>query len=145
MDQNSELHDIIKGIKRQFMAYRNGIIADSLRSAGYPYSIIFGLNVPQLAHISRTLTATPELAAALWADTEVRESRLLACYLFPHDMAQPDAEAFIESLRTPEEGDMLAFRLLKHLPYASSLVEKYATSDNAMQRHLADILAKHLS
>jgi hypothetical protein len=35
--------------------------------------------------------------------------------------------------------------LLKHLPYASSLVEKYATSDNAMQRHLADILAKHLS
>ena len=88
-------------IKKLFMAYRNGIVADTLRSAGMNcYSVIFGLNLPQLSAIARQITETHDrdafvsLADALWADKAVRESRLLALHLYgssqemPRDMAE---------------------------------------------------------
>jgi hypothetical protein len=76
--------ETIKEIKHYFMTYRNGIVADTLRSAGMTcYRIIFGLNVPQLAEVSRRYQQSIELAQALWADKGVRESRLLAAYIFP--------------------------------------------------------------
>ncbi len=146
MEENKEaVKAAITGIKRQFMAYRNGIIADSMRKAGYPYSVIFGLNVPQIAHIARTLTDGESLAPELWRDKGVRESRIMACYLFPHDITKEEAQKLINDLQTPEEGDMLAFRLLKHLPYAPELVDENKDSANAMCRHLAEILSKHIS
>ena len=39
---------MLKEIKHQFMAFRNGIVADALRKAGYDYKVIFGLQLPQL-------------------------------------------------------------------------------------------------
>ena len=73
----------MKDIKKEFFAFRNGITADILRKAGMPYKIIFGLQVPQIAQIARGHKPDMELADRLWNDTEVRESRLLATYLFP--------------------------------------------------------------
>ena len=77
----------IKDIKHQFLAYRNGIIADTLRKAGYPHPIIFGLQIPQLGEIAQMVlsdhnTDRNALAHQLWADKTVRESPLLACWLF---------------------------------------------------------------
>lgn len=74
-------------IKKLFFTYRNGAVADTLRRYGIPHKVIFGLQIPQLAAIARELqfgTPADREAAAdkLWADREVRESRLLACYLF---------------------------------------------------------------
>ena len=43
----------IKEIKHSFLAFRNGIVSDTLRKAGMPYGIIFGLQLPQLAEIAR--------------------------------------------------------------------------------------------
>ena len=70
-------------IKKRFFALRNGVVADTLRKAGMPYKMIFGLQVPQLAEIARSLKPETALADELWKDRDVRESRLLACYLFP--------------------------------------------------------------
>ena len=80
---NNHINDSIKQIKHNFMAYRNGIVSDTLRKAGMPYNIIFGLQLPQIAAIAREYGASDELADSLWKDSGVRESRLLACYL--HD------------------------------------------------------------
>ncbi len=142
---DTELNETLRGIKQQFFAYRNGILAEQLRGAGSPCQIIFGLNVPQIAAIARQLTPSAELAEALWADRNVRESRLLACYLFPHDSTDAArAEQLMLEVQTPEEGDMLCFRLLKHLSGARQLADKYAGSDNALTAYTARSLTRHL-
>ena len=83
---------MIKEVKKEFFAFRNGIVADALRKAGMPYKVIFGLQVPQLAQIARGLEPSMEIADKLWADKEVRESRLLAAYLFPlHQICEEKA------------------------------------------------------
>lgn len=120
-----ELQDALKCIKRQFMAYRNGIVADTLRGAGMDcYNIIFGLNVPQLAHIAGTIGPSLEIAEALWADVKVRESRLLATYLFPKEKVDKAlAVRLMDEAQTQEEADMLAFRLLRYLSFLPELKE----------------------
>lgn len=132
------MQDTIREIKKQFMAYRNGIVADTLRSAGMDcYRVIFGLNVPQLAHIAGTQTPSMALAMALWADTGVRESRLLATYLFPPDQVDMQlALRLMDEVQTQEEADMLAFRLLRHLPDLPGL-------KSAATGHAATALARY--
>lgn len=105
------------------MAYRNGIVADTLRAAGMDcYNIIFGLNVPQLAHVAGTQLKIMELAETLWEDRKVRESRLLAAYLFPPDEIDEEyAMKLLNDVQTQEEADMLAFRLLRLLPFLTTL------------------------
>ncbi|MDE6370251.1 MAG: hypothetical protein K2K92_02035, partial [Duncaniella sp.] len=73
----------IQTIKRRFFAMRNGVIADTLRKAGLPYRIIFGLNLPQIAEIAEETGADEALARQLWADTGTRESMMLAPMIFP--------------------------------------------------------------
>ena len=139
---------MIQKIKKEFFAYRNGIVADTLRKAGMPYKVIFGLQVPQLAEIARQIKSDNESAEAqanlayqLWADSTVRESRLLATYLFPVEQTDMElAEGLCAECQTQEEADMLAFRLLKRLPFATELLEKlppegYAA--RALKNHLA--------
>ncbi|MCM1319405.1 MAG: hypothetical protein NC217_03400 [Muribaculaceae bacterium] len=114
---------MMKSIKVQFMAYRNGIVADALRSAGMNcYNVIFGLNVPQLAQIAGTVGQDKAIALELWADKKVRESRLLATYIFPpEEVSEQEALALMTDTQTQEEANMLAFRLLRRLPYLDSL------------------------
>ena len=115
----------LQSIKKDFFVFRNGIVADTLRKAGMPHKVIFGLQIPQIAAIAKDLTPSSELAEALWNDSEVRESRILATYLFPVDeMSLEKATWLLGSVRTPEESDMLAFRLLKRLPFASEILKE---------------------
>lgn len=134
----------IQEIKKEFFSLRNGLLADTLRKAGMPYSVIFGLNVPQLGEIARRVPEDPAardaLARELWADTKVRESRLLACWLFdPQTLGIEEAKEMMASVQTREEADILAFRLLRRLPEASALAadapDTYARE--ALLRNLA--------
>lgn len=131
---------MLQDIKRSFFTYRNGIIADTLRKAGMPYKVIFGLQIPQIAAIARDITPSMEIADELWADSEVRESRLLATYLFPiESVTEEKALSLLRSTRTPEESDMLSFRLLKRLPFAADLVsdkEALAFAISSLRNHL---------
>lgn len=122
-------------IKKLFFTYRNSAVADTLRRYGIPHKVIFGLQVPQLAAIASELqfddaASHMETARKLWADREVRESRLLACYLFDHEtMTEEEALQLSRDTRTQEEADILAFRLLKRLPYAESLLAALESID----------------
>jgi len=135
----------MKEIKHLFFTYRNGMLADTLRSYGMPYKTIFGLEIPRIAEIARGLAPSAELADALWADREVRESRLLAAYLFPVEtMTEEKAVALAADVRTQEEADMLAFRLFKRLPFAARLLDRLEADPatrraaRALSPHLAD-------
>ncbi len=141
------MQNSFQSIKQQFFIYRNGLIADQLRAAGINcYKIIFGLNVPQIAQIARQFTPSMALADALWQDCGIRESRLLATYLFPHSEISLDkAKALVENLQTTEEADMLCFRLLKHLSFAKEIIDLYSASDNKLHVYCTKSLLKHIS
>ena len=133
----------IKDIKQKFFVFRNGILADALRRQ-YPYSVIFGLQIPQIAEIARSLTPSAELARALWADENVRESRILATYLFPpYETEMSTALALASEVKTVEEADMLSFRLLKRLPYAPQLREAMESCDE-ISEYMKKALDNHL-
>lgn len=137
----------LREIKKQFFAYRNGIVADTLRRAGHPCGVIFGLNVPQLAGIARAVGKDAALARALWADTNVRESRLLAPYLLPEADYPADADQGVRlalEARTREEADMLAFRLLKHLPFAPEIAAALEASGEPLAAYSAATLRRHI-
>ena len=136
---------MLQQIKREFFAYRNGIVADALRKAGMPYKMIFGLQIPQIATIARQQEPSMALADSLWNDSDVRESRLLATYLFPPDeITEEKAMTLISEVRTPEESDMLSFRLLKRLPFAANLLSRIE-SDPSLPAYIAPSLRNHLS
>lgn len=118
----------MQNIKKLFYTYRNGVVAETLRRYGIPHKVIFGLQLPQLAAISRELTfdtdeEREDMADRLWADREVRESRLLATYLYDAERTTIEKAIYLAcDTRTQEEADMLAFRLLKRMPDPESLL-----------------------
>lgn len=134
----------IQNIKKEFFALRNGIIADTLRKAGMHYKVIFGLQLPQIADIARRLSPDLELARTLWEDRGVRESRILACYLFPLESVNIDeAMKLAADVQTPEEGDMLAFRIFKRLAFAEELLDKMKKNPNIPEAAV-NSLARHI-
>ena len=44
--------EILRNTRKQFFAYRNGIIADSLRKNGDPHSMIMGCQMTDVAQIA---------------------------------------------------------------------------------------------
>ena len=137
--------ETIKGIKHSFMAFRNGIVSDTLRQAGMPYKIIFGLQLPQISEISRRCSPDLSLASELWEDRGIRESRLLACYLFPVDeISREKALDLASSVQTVEEADILCFRLLRRLPFAAEIAAKLLESDGPLPVYCGKALKRNL-
>lgn len=108
--------------RQRMFAFRNGIVADTLRQAGLPHEIILGLNLPQITEIAKDIRGESEadaheLGLRLWADTKCREARLLALRLFdPGLLDTPALLAMTESLRSREEADIMRLWLMRRLP-----------------------------
>lgn len=117
--------------KQQFFALRNGLLADTLRKqCALPYKLIFGLNIIQLREIAAQAGKDADLAKKLWADTDCRESRLLA----PMVMSEPDLQ-WLAEVRTPEEADILCHALLRHHPDAETAAAYAAKSEKPLIRY----------
>lgn len=135
---------LLSQIKQLFFSFRNGIVADALRKAGMPYKVIFGLQIPQIAQIASTLQPSVELADQLWSDKDVRESRILAAYLFPlEDVTLEKALSIASDLQTREEADMISFRLFKRLPFAAELLSEMEKNP-ATPKFVINSLSNHL-
>lgn len=132
-------------VKRRFFAMRNGVIADVLRRAGSPFRIIFGLNLPQIVDIARQTGKDGQLGRELWANSTTRESKLLAPMLMdPADFLENEARLWLNDIMCVEVADVLCHRLLRHVPYALSLADDLAVSDNAMLRYVGARLMMNL-
>lgn len=117
--------------KQQFFALRNGLLADTLRKqCALPYKLIFGLNVIQLREIAAQAGKDAGLAKQLWADSDCRESRLLAPMVKP----EPDLQ-WLAEVRTPEEADILCHASLRCHPDAETAAAEAVRSDNPMIRY----------
>lgn len=134
MEQFNEL----QLVKRRFFAMRNGVIADTLRKAGSPYKIIFGLNLPQISDIAMETGKNETLARRLWANDSTRESMLMAPMIMPTEaMSMPESERWVEESPAVETTDILCHRLLRNLPYAYDLAKRLMADEMCDMKHYA--------
>ena len=144
------IDDKVAAIRKEFFAFRNGMIADTLRKGGLEQKYIFGLQLPQIKDISVRYRPDNEndcaaLAKLLWSDKECREARLLACHLMPpEEMTKEEALEWAEGILTREEADILAFRLLRHLPFKSELANYLEGSESELKKYTATAIRRFI-
>ena len=143
--KDMEFKEQIRQIKSDFFSLRNGEIADTLRKAGNPYKIIFGLQMPQLEQIAAKSGKSVELAEWMWANDSTRESKMFATMVYPieeFDLAK--AEEWALEAETFELIDTLCFRLVRYINGSEELVHKYMESTEEKMRYFAYRLAMNL-
>lgn len=149
MSETTKEH-VSQRIRKEFYALRNGLIADTLRKGGLEQKYIFGLQLPQIKGIAerfrpQTDDEAAELARSLWSDRECREARLLACHLMPPALTgKEEAARWAEEAATREEADILAFRLLRYLPFASEIAATLDASDDTLKKYTASAIRRFL-
>ena len=129
---------MIQEFKKEFFAFRNGVVADKLRAAGDPHQVIMGCQLADVIAIVGHYDKNAQLAQALWDNVEHRECRLAAPMLYPvEEFGINTAVEWCQSVESVEIADVLCHRLLRHLPYAKDLWEKLRSNDNPMVRYTA--------
>ncbi len=135
----------IQQIKRQMYALRNGVIADTLRKAGFGYKYVFGLNLPQISEIATGTGISEEISLRLRDDRLCRESRLLAPMIYPVEkLTVASALEWIDDSDTTEIIDILCHKLLKKMPEAWEVVTAASESERDLTRYGALRLAFNL-
>lgn len=135
--------ETLKAMRKEFFAYRNGIVADKLRKAGDPHTIIMGcllVDIQGIAQRQRESITQPDklaqLAQELWDDTLSRECRLAAPMLYPADMMQPEqALQWCQTVETVEIADNLCHKLLRHIPEADALFRQLIAQERPLTKY----------
>lgn len=130
-------------IRREFFAFRNGIVADKLRKAGDPHPVMMGCLLVDVQAITQrqreaigdaaTLAA---LAQELWEDTKSRECRLAAPMLYPPAMMTLEkALQWCSTVETVEVADTLCHKLLRHTPDADALFRQLIADERPLVKY----------
>lgn len=138
MDNNAA-----RDIRKEFFAFRNGIVADKLRKAGDPHTMIMGcLLVDVQAIVQRQREAIDDaetlkaLALELWNDTNSRECRLAAPMLYPAElMTLEQALQWCLSVETIEVADNLCHKLLRHIAEADALFRQLIADERPLVKY----------
>lgn len=141
MDKGQE--DRIRGIRKEFFAFRNGIVADKLRKAGDPHSMIMGCLLSDLIGIAQRTKADigdevtlAAIARELWSDTNSRECHLAAPMLYPAElMTLESALQWCQTVETVEVADNLCHKLLRHIPDADALFRQLIHQENPLVKY----------
>ena len=140
---NTTIQELLREIRKEFFAFRNGIIAEKLRKAGDPHSMIMGcLLVDVIAIAQRTRDAINDeeklatIALELWNDTNSRECRLAAPMLYPTRLMTNDmAREWCETVETVEIADNLCHKLLRQLPDAGFLFRQLIADERPLVKY----------
>ena len=136
-------NNMVREMRKEFFAFRNGIVADKLRKAGDPHSVIMGcllVDVQAIAQRTREAINDKEalkaIASELWADTKSRECRLAAPMLYPADeMSLEQALQWCHTVETVEIADNLCHKLLRHIPEADTLFRQLIANEKPLVKY----------
>lgn len=136
-------NNLSREIRKEFFAFRNGIVADKLRKAGDPHTMIMGcLLVDVQAIVQRQREAIDDaqtlkaLALELWNDTNSRECRLAAPMLYPAElMTLEQALQWCLSVETIEVADNLCHKLLRHIAEADALFRQLIADERTLVKY----------
>lgn len=135
--------NLARDLRKEFFAYRNGIVADRLRKAGDPHTIIMGCLLADIMDITaRTREAVNDdsrlqsLAQELWDDTNSRECRLAAPMLYPpHMMSLAAAQDWCQTVETTEVADNLCHKMLRHHSDAAALFRQLIAQERPLVKY----------
>lgn len=130
-------------MRKEFFAFRNGIVVDKLRKAGDPHNMIMGCLLVDIMNIAQrqresindneTLKA---LAQELWNDTNSRECRLAAPMLYPALLMTIDkALEWCQSVETVEIADNLCHKLLRNIKDADTLFRQLIADEHPLLKY----------
>lgn len=129
---------MLQTLKKQFFAYRNGMLAQQLRDAGDPHTIIMGCQLVDIVAITSSYRKDSQLAQALWKESQHRECRMAAPMLYPvEEFTMNNALDWCSGLECTEIADVLCHRLLRHVPFATQLWQTLSKSDQFLPRYAA--------
>ncbi|MEG1587386.1 MAG: DNA alkylation repair protein [Bacteroidales bacterium] len=127
MDDNKR-----RQIKNCFRQAMNADLSNSMRAHGLNYRMNFGVPSPRIKLIAAQFEANADDAVYLWNE-DVRESKMLATYLFPKEEMTPDlATEWAQQIPYTEIADQACMNLFVHLPFASQLAMEWIHSANEM-------------
>lgn len=133
----------MREMRKEFFAFRNGIVADKLRKAGDPHNMIMGCLLVDIMNIAQrqresindneTLKA---LAQELWSDTNSRECRIAAPMLYPATLMTLDkALEWCQSVETVEIADNLCHKLLRNIKDADTLFRQLIADEQPLLKY----------
>ncbi|MBR5169286.1 MAG: DNA alkylation repair protein [Muribaculaceae bacterium] len=142
MGTNKAQEDI-RDIRKEFFAFRNGIVADKLRKAGDPHSMIMGCLLVDIVSIMRQASLTmgdniirAQVAQELWNDSNSRECRLAAPMLYPpEEMGLEMALQWSESVESVEVADNLCHKLLRHINGSDTLFRQLISQEKPLVKY----------
>ena len=144
MDTIPKINDRIREMRKEFFAFRNGIVADKLRKAGDPHPIIMGCLLVDIQAIAKRQceainnddAARAALAQELWNDTNSRECRLAAPMLYPPGLMQlHQAMEWCQSVETVEVADTLCHKLLRHIQDSDKLFRRLISHEQPLIKY----------
>ena len=120
----------IQQIRCEVYASMNGVISESMQEKGMNYRLNYGVDIPKLRIIARKYEADKSLAEALWKE-DVREFKILATMLYPSiDFTKETAEKWMREIPTQEICEQVCRNLFQTLPFADSLTQEWAESND---------------
>ena len=140
---NTEIQDTLREIRKEFFAFRNGIVADKLRKAGDPHSMIMGCLLVDVSAIAQRyreaindVEVLKAVAQELWDDTNSRECRLAAPMFYPaEEMNLDQALQWCQTVENVEVADNLCHKLLRHIADADSLFRQLIVEDQPLLKY----------
>ena len=86
-----------------------------------------------------------EVAEALWAEDNIRESKMIAPLLYPRGtMTIETAERWVQSILTPEVADVVCMYAFQY-EIGKELISRWKDAEGKMLRYCAKSLEKRLS
>lgn len=130
MDDNKR-----RQIKNCFRQAMNADLSNSMRDHGLAYRMNFGVPSPRIKLIAEQFEPNAADAQYLWNE-DVRESKMLATYLFPkEEMTEALAHEWAAQIRYPEIADQACMNLFVYLPFAQALAMSWIASDTVLLQY----------
>ncbi len=127
----------LREIKSSFRRAMNADLSNSMRAHGVIYKLNFGVPAPRMRLISESFDKNVDDATYLWNE-DVRESKILATYLFPKEsMTLELAQQWAGQIKYTEIADQITMNLFSQLSYADVLVDTLLQSKEVMLRYTA--------
>lgn len=131
---NEQIHEQLKTIKQSFRLLMNGVASQSMRDKGVSYKINWGVPFMNLRQMAEEYGKNYELAVELWKE-DIRECKILATMIMPAEDMQPDLlDVWMETVRTQEIAEMLAFNLLQYVDFAPAIAYQWIAMDDDIRQ-----------
>lgn len=141
MDYNEQ----IRLIRKSFFAYRNGIIADSLRKCNDPHKSIMGCQWIDVMTIAHEVPQDVTLAEKLWEIKDSRECRMIATLLYPvRELDVETALVWAKDVESDEIADILCQALLGKMNDAMVVFNKLLSLNDDKHDYIAFRLLQNI-